>query len=122
MALEFQQGTLSSIKDFLSTETIIHLLTYNDALDQCFSPPKEHQLCLGHISVAANYRRLGIATALIEHAKVEAAKVCKTELILDAETSNRHAVDCYLKAGFTVTKQSIFEATQQTFSRMTLLC
>ncbi len=121
MAVEFQQGTLSSFRSFLTTEQIIHLLAYKDALDDCFAPPKQHQLCLGHISVATGYRKMGVASSLIEHAASVAAELSKTELILDAEALNTNAVDCYLKAGFKVTQQSTFAATQQLFSRMTLL-
>ena len=68
MPKEFQAGTVSALRDFLSPEQIIHLLAYKEALDECFVPPSSRQLCIGHVSVTSARKRSGVASRLIEHA------------------------------------------------------
>ena len=114
----FQSGTLAALKDFLTTQQIIHLLAYKEVLDDCFTPPESHQLCIGHLSIRQESRRSGVASALLAHARDEAKALQFTELILDVETNNESAIACYSKSGFEVLTQSTFEATGQRFSRM----
>lgn len=120
MPTVFQQGTISSLTDFLGTKQIIHLLAYKEALDLCFPAPAPHQVCLGHMSIAPSSRRKGVASALITHVLNEAKESNKREIILDVDTVNNKAVQCYMKAGFAEIKQTTFAPTQQTFSRMLL--
>ena len=121
MPLEFQQGTISSLRGLLTAQQIIHLAAYKKSLDLCFAPPAPHQICIGHVSIEPNSRRKGIANALISHVLHDAKENTKRELILDVETANTSAFQCYLTAGFVEIRQTRFEATQQTFSRMRLL-
>jgi ribosomal protein S18 acetylase RimI-like enzyme len=120
MPVEFQLGTIASLREFLTPEQIIHLLAYKETLDACFIAPQSHQVCLGHVSVCAASQQKGIASALIAHAVEYAIKSAKREIILDVEEANLGAIKCYLKAGFVELKHSRFEPTQQTFVRMTL--
>jgi ribosomal protein S18 acetylase RimI-like enzyme len=121
MPTAFQQGTISSLRALLTPQQIIHLVAYKESLDLCFVPPAPHQICIGHVSIEPSSQRKGIATALIAQVLHDAKENTKRELILDVETANTGAFECYLKAGFVETKQARFEATQQTFSRMQLL-
>ncbi|GAC27546.1 GNAT family N-acetyltransferase [Brumicola pallidula] len=121
MPIEFQQGTISSLRGLLTAQQIIHLVAYKESLDLCFAPPAPHQICIGHVSIEPSSRRIGIATALIAQVLHDAKENTKRELILDVETANTGAFQCYLKAGFDEIKQTRFEATQQIFSRMRLL-
>jgi len=105
----------------LTAQQIIHLAAYKKSLDLCFAPPAPHQICIGHVSIEPNSRRKGIANALISHVLHDAKENTKRELILDVETANTGAFQCYLTAGFVEIRQTRFEATQQTFSRMRLL-
>lgn len=118
MPKEFQEGTVSALRDFLNIEQIIHLLAYKDALDECFVPPELHQLCIGHVSIDTNYQQQGVASLLLKHVKNEARKQDKTEVVLDVGALNTNAIKCYEKAGFTHQHERVFEATQQRFSRM----
>ena len=120
MPAEFQLGTVTSLREFLTPEQIIHLLAYKEILDTCFVAPQSHQVCLGHVSVCAASKQKGIASALIAHAIEYAKNNLKREIILDVEEANLGAIKCYLKAGFVESKHSRFEPTQQTFVRMTL--
>jgi hypothetical protein len=120
MPIEFQAGTISAFRDFLSEEQIIHLLAYKEPLDLCFVAPKTEQMCIGHMSVFEKNQRKGIAASLIQHAASEAKDLGLSELVLDVDMSNSAAIECYTNAGFCHASQSKFEATQQTFSRMIL--
>jgi GNAT superfamily N-acetyltransferase len=120
MPAVFQKGTISSLTAFLEPNQIIHLLAYKEAVDECFPAPTPYQICIGHVAVAQNSRRKGIASELLSHVIHEAKEKTKRELILDVDIVKNDAVQCYLKAGFVEIKQTRFEATQQTFSRMLL--
>lgn len=121
MPLEFQAGTISALREFLSDEQIIHLLAYKEMLDVCFVAPRNDQLCIGHLSVHDKSKRQGLARKLIQHARTEAKALSLNELILDVDVSNKPAIECYLKEGFCHVRETKFEATQQTFSRMSLI-
>ncbi|MFT6328595.1 MAG: ribosomal protein S18 acetylase RimI-like enzyme [Bermanella sp.] len=121
MPTAFQQGTISSLRGLLTPQQIIHLVAYKESLDLCFAPPAPHQICIGHVSIEPSSQRKGIATAFIAQVLHDAKENTKRELILDVDTANTGAFECYLKAGFVETKRNRFEATQQTFSRMRLL-
>jgi ribosomal protein S18 acetylase RimI-like enzyme len=120
MPVEFQNGTVSALRDFLTAEQIIHLLAYKETLDTCFVPPTQYQLCIGHVAVADNSKRLGLASQLIQHALSEARNSALAEAILDVDVSNTNAIACYNKAGFVEVSKTTFEPTRQTFSRMIL--
>jgi hypothetical protein len=120
MPVAFQQGTITSLREFVAPEQIIHLLAYKETLDLCFAPPGPYQVCLGHVSTAPSSRRKGIASALISHVIHDTHANQKRELILDVDIVNYDAIQCYLNAGFVEVKQTHFEPTQQTFSRMLL--
>ncbi len=121
MPTEFQLGTISSLREFLTPEQIIHLLAYQETLEACFVAPQNHQLCLGHVSTETSSKRKGIASALIAHTIENAKQSAKREIVLDVEETNVGAIACYLKAGFAEVKQNTFTPTQQTFIRMSLL-
>ena len=120
MPIEFQAGTISALRNFLCEEQIIHLLAYKDMLDDCFVAPTSEQLCIGHLSVHGKYKRKGLARSFIQHAKTQAQTLGLSELILDVDVANKPAINCYLSEGFSHVRESAFEATQQTFSRMSL--
>ena len=120
MPAEFQQGTISSLREFLSPMQIIHLLAYKESVDACFVAPQSDQVCLGHVSVSNASKHKGIASALIAHTIKFAKKSEKREIVLDVEATNVGALKCYLKAGFAELKHNKFEPTQQTFIRMAL--
>ena len=120
MPAEFQLGTISSLREFLSPEQIIHLLAYKESVDACFVAPQSHQVCLGHVSVFSGSKHKGIASALIAHTVEYTKESAKREIVLDVEATNVGAIKCYLKAGFTELKHNKFEPTQQTFIRMAL--
>lgn len=120
MPVEFQLGTISSLREFLSPEQIIHLLAYKESVDACFVAPQSHQVCLGHVSVCGASKHQGIASALIAHTVEYTKASAKREIVLDVEATNVGAIKCYLKAGFTEFKHNKFEPTRQTFIRMVL--
>lgn len=120
MPVEFQLGTISSLREFLSPEQIIHLLAYKESVDACFVVPQSHQVCLGHVSVCGASKHQGIASALIAHTVEYTKASAKREIVLDVEATNVGAMKCYLKAGFAELKHNKFEPTKQTFIRMVL--
>nr|WP_136250841.1 GNAT family N-acetyltransferase [Ningiella ruwaisensis] len=118
MPKEFQQATLQSLTNFLNSQQLAHIIHANRLLEALFLPPLEHELCIGHLSVTAQYQGKDIASKLLAFALREAKHLGKTRLVLDVETSNEAAISFYQKWNFISLKEKKFTPTQQVFVRM----
>jgi len=114
----FQLATLKCLQQYLLESQIQHLLITNPLLSRVFQSPLEHELCVGHLAVHENFKGQGLGKKLIAHAIKQAKILNKSCVILDVDKDNDEALSFYLACGFMLSKDSFFEPTQQTFSRL----
>ena len=114
----FQLATVKCLQQYLSESQIQHLLITNPLLSDVFQSPLAHELCVGHLAVNESFKGQGLGKKLIAHAIKQAKILNKSCLILDVDKDNDEALSFYLACGFMQGKDSFFEPTQQTFSRL----
>ncbi|MBT0587883.1 GNAT family N-acetyltransferase [Alteromonas oceanisediminis] len=98
---DFDAATLASLRSYFSIEECLQILARNAALAQQLPKPEVQQVILGHLSVHEAYRRQGIARKLINHVIEFSRQKQKTQLVVDVESDNIAAIQCYLLSGFT---------------------
>ena len=96
----FHQATLTKLTEFYGIAHAFSVVQASQALQDCIPKPKEHEWCIGHFAVLAQYQRQGVATALLKFAQKQALDSGKFFLSLDVESSNSAAIDFYLGQGF----------------------
>jgi ribosomal protein S18 acetylase RimI-like enzyme len=57
---------------------------------------------IAHLAVDKNFRRQGIAQALLEKAEIDARALGLSRLVLEVEIGNQNAIALYQKAGFEI--------------------
>lgn len=100
---DFVTSTFDSLASYYPAAQLLAVLQRCQALQEIFPRPQPGELCLGHIAVAAQHRRQGLASQLLGHFQALGLKLGKTALTLDVEASNHVAIDCYHKFGFILT-------------------
>jgi ribosomal protein S18 acetylase RimI-like enzyme len=106
----FHQATLGNLVSFYGTDGI-SVLKKSLALQDCIPKLQKHEWCIGHFAVLTQYRRQGVATALLKFAHKQALAFGKSSLCLDVESTNSQAIDFYLEQGFV--QQSTSELSQR---------
>lgn len=103
----FHRATLDSIVSFYSAVDALKVIQRSHTLKDCIPKPLDDEWCIGHVSVAIDHQRAGLATTLLAkmHEKAQAAK--KSYLSLDVDSANKHAISFYLKCGFEQKSASI---------------
>lgn len=118
MPESFHAGTLTSLHEFLEPSVLSHLIRINPLLEEVFLPPQKEQLCIGHLSVAADHQGCGVGRKLIAHAIKLAKNSLLNSIVLDVEDSNEQAISFYHACGFIEITKSRFSPTEQNFVRM----
>lgn len=98
----FDSATVSHIHEFFGFERSIAILERNRLISRWIKPPESHEYAIGHLSVAPEHRRQGIAKLLLSDCVKAALALHKTQVILDVETDNHAAIGCYQSFGFTL--------------------
>ena len=114
----FHQNTLHSVKQLLSTQTLLHFLRENIQLKNVFVPPKQHELCIGHLAVEKSRQRSGMGKLLIEYAISQAKCFQKTHLVLDVDAHNDQALNFYAGLNFVLMHSKTYTSTGQMFHRL----
>lgn len=96
----FDQDTLNSLHAFFGLDESVSILKRNVALNQHIARPTSNQWVTGHISVATTFQRRGCATSLLNFAEQQARVAGKVELVVDVESDNHTAIECYHALGF----------------------
>lgn len=96
----FHQATLTNLASFYGVAYAISVVKVSQALQDCIPKLKKHEWCIGHFAVLAQYRRQGVATALLKFAHKQALASGKSTLCLDVESTNSQAIGYYLGQGF----------------------
>jgi ribosomal protein S18 acetylase RimI-like enzyme len=68
---------------------------------------------VSHVAVAPEYRRRGIATALLQKAEEEAKQKGYNKLVLEVETDNTGAIRTYEKFGFNTVLTTLFKRRER---------
>jgi ribosomal protein S18 acetylase RimI-like enzyme len=61
---------------------------------------EDNEFLIAHVAVFEQFRRMGIATALLERAVAEAREEGFTRVLLQVEIGNNPAIECYQRFGF----------------------
>ncbi|MEM0909587.1 MAG: GNAT family N-acetyltransferase [Pseudomonadota bacterium] len=115
----FHTATFSSLKKFLTVELFEYVVSINPLLVSTFEPPKDHQLCFGHLSVKQGHRGQNIGSKLLAYIIRMGHQMQKQELALDVEASNDEALQVYERWGFIVKSEQMLAPLNQIFYRMT---
>lgn len=115
----FHTATFLSLKKHLSVELLNHVISINPVLISAFAPPKDHQLCFGHLSVKQEYRGQNIGSKLLAYVARKGNQMLKRELALDVEAANEAALDVYERWGFSIKKTQFLAPLNREFYRMT---
>ena len=114
LADSFHQATLTKLRDFYGLAHTLVVVKTSLALQDCIPKPEQHEWCIGHFAVSQQYQRQGVGTALLELMYKQALNAGKLALSLDVESSNKQAIDFYLKQGFVVKSESGVSSNMQT--------
>ena len=68
---------------------------------------------VSHVAVAPDYRRRGIATALLQRAEMEAKEQGFTKLVLEVEIGNTNAIHVYERFGFATVLTTRFKRREK---------
>jgi ribosomal protein S18 acetylase RimI-like enzyme len=68
---------------------------------------------VSHVAVAPEYRRRGIASALLQKAETEAKQQGFSKLVLEVETDNSGAIRTYEKFGFSTVLTTLFKRRER---------
>ena len=115
----FHTATFFSLKKHLNAELLSHVISINPILVSGFAPPKDDQLCFGHLSVMQAYRGQNIGSKLLAYVARAGVKMRKLELALDVEASNDAALAVYERWGFSIQKTQFLAPLNQAYYRMT---
>ncbi|WJG09336.1 GNAT family N-acetyltransferase [Aliiglaciecola sp. LCG003] len=96
----FKQSTLRSLIDYFGVLETAVILNNNTKLARLIMPPQSDELGVGHIAVAVQHRREGLATTLLEWFKQHAIESGKRALSLQVVDGNLAALRLYQKFGF----------------------
>lgn len=102
----FHQATLVKLTEFYGIAHTLSVVQASQVLLDCIPKIKHYEWCIGHLAVEPKYRRLGVATALLDFARKQALSFGKSTLSLDVESTNNQAVAFYLSKGFEQASQS----------------
>ncbi|WP_265617746.1 GNAT family N-acetyltransferase [Alteromonas aquimaris] len=97
---DFDHQTLMSITDFFGIAESLSVIARSQHIAESLQVPSQNQLGVGHVAVHPDYRRTGVATALLQEMVKQAVKHHKRSLILDVESENKGAIQFYLTQGF----------------------
>ena len=117
---DYIDSTLLTLGKYLNTEQLKALSRFNNSLQQTLKPPLASELCIGHLSVANDFRRQGLASHLCEFAAEQAIQQKKESLVLDVQSTNHSAIECYKRIGFKFHDQNKLLNTDLVFIRMSL--
>lgn len=120
LPISFHSHTIKSVKAFLSSDELLHLVRANIQISEVFAGPKTHELCIGHVAVAKKYKRVGVGRTLLNYAIAQAKILNKTHLVLDVDSDNEIALNFYLGLGFVLISSAKFMYTSQSFFRLAL--
>jgi ribosomal protein S18 acetylase RimI-like enzyme len=96
----FKKATLTSLVTHFSGLECANILQNSQHLASLVTVPTQQQLSIGHLAVALDMRRQGIAKTLLSFCQQQAKKLGKSELILDLAANNRTALTLYQGFGF----------------------
>lgn len=116
----YVDATLRSLGRYLSKEQLQDLSQFNRYMQEALPPPLEHEMCVGHLSVAKGFQRMGLASQLCQFALAKAKEQKKNYLVLDVQSTNKTAIMCYQKFGFSTQKQTKLSHSFLSFNRMIL--
>ncbi len=108
----FDSETMASITDLYSHQHAIDVVMRSREYADEIPPPRSHEFAIGHVAVFEQFKRHGVATALMNHMLMEARRFNKDVMILDVENTNVGAQAFYSSIGFTMA------TTDKTFTRM----
>ncbi|NMH60740.1 GNAT family N-acetyltransferase [Alteromonas ponticola] len=98
---DFDHQTLVSITEYFGIAESLNVIARSQHIAESLQSPDETQLGIGHVAVDANYRRKGVATAMLTKMEQLATFYGKQTLILDVETHNLSAIQFYQAKGYT---------------------
>ena len=96
----FDQCTIDSLHHFFGIQACLQIFKRSSALLTEIARPSSQQLVIGHVSTDQNFRRRGVATALLDYFIQRAKTLAKEQLVVDVEKQNIQALKCYLSLGF----------------------
>ncbi|MDU0353252.1 GNAT family N-acetyltransferase [Paraglaciecola aquimarina] len=102
----FHRASLTSISQFYGLENALLVLQNNHVLQDCTSQPKVNEWCIGHLSVAPQNKRQGVASVLLEQMTCLALEKNKSVICLDVEASNIQAIAFYTALGFVIESET----------------
>lgn len=95
----FHQCTLSCILNYFGAQKTLQIVDNSIALASMLPAPQEGEFCIGHLAVAPEYRRQGIARQLFLYVQQQAMELGTNQLILDVALDNHAAVAFYKSMG-----------------------
>ena len=115
----FHKATFASLEKYLSPELLNHVIQINPLLVSTFAPPRDYQLCFGHLAVKEENRGQNVGSKLLAFVVRRANMLNKRELALDVEATNEEALQVYERWGFMVQSTHNFKPLNTEFYRMT---
>nr|WP_269468732.1 GNAT family N-acetyltransferase [Alteromonas sp. ASW11-130] len=97
---DFDHKTLACITEYFGVTESLNVIARSQQFAESLQSPDKNQLGVGHVAVHPEYRRAGVATALLQEMEKQAIKRAKHTLILDVETHNEAAIAFYIRQGF----------------------
>lgn len=102
----FDGATVTQLHQFFGFAKSVEILERNRVISRWIKPPEKQEYAIGHLSVAPTHRRRGIAQLLLTNCLEAAQRMNKHQVLLDVETTNHAAIQCYLKFGFSASPQT----------------
>lgn len=108
----FDAETMGSISDVFSHKAALSVVARSQEYASQLLPPQQNEFAIGHVAVTEEFKRKGIASALMAYMQTKAIELGKEVLVLDVENTNLPAMAFYEHEGFHATM------VNQTFTRM----